>query len=492
MRIAHGIHCMAIEQQQLDGLRAHIRAIDEADEMITLSGVHWEKEMGAISEVVEQRLGRESPAIMYDEVPGFPEGYRVLYNHLGSVYKLAHAFNLPTEYDNILDFSEAYNEKVHNVEPVEPKTVSDGPVFENVMEGDEVDLTKFPVPLHHEHDGGRYIGTAVCVITQDPDEEDWINVGTYRSQMKSENEVFLYISPGKHGRLHRDRYFEKDEPMPVVMTFGQDPSLWIASCTETETGVSEIEYAGGIRERPYEVIEGPKTGLPIPADAEIAIEGHLHPGDTDVEGPFGEWMGYYGSGAREEPFFEVEACYHRDDPILVCSPPHKPPQEQSFFRAVVRSALLKQELESAGVPNIEGVWCHEGGGSRQFNVVSIKQRYAGHARQAAYIAAQTRAGAYAGRWVIVVDEDVDPANMDEVMWAMSTRCDPVGDIETIDRAWSTPLDPLVEDWREPFNSRAIVDATIPYERMDDFPPVAETSPEYRAEILDKYGDELPF
>jgi 4-hydroxy-3-polyprenylbenzoate decarboxylase len=206
-------------------------------------------------------------------------------------------------------------------------------------------------------------------------------------------------------------------------------------------------------------------------------------------------MGYYGSGEREEPYMQVESVYHRDNPILVCSPPHKPPQEQSFFRAVVRSALLKEELDQAGVPNVEGVWCHEAGGSRQYNVVSIDQRYAGHARQAAYVAAQTRAGAYAGRWTIVVDEDVDPSDLDEVTWALSTRCDPVDDIETIDRAWSTPLDPLVEeeDVDSPFNSRAVVDATIPYERMEEFPPVAETSQEYREEVLEKYGDKLePF
>ena len=162
--------------------------------------------------------------------------------------------------------------------------------------------------------------------------------------------------------------------MPVVRTFGQDHSLFVSSWTETETGVSELEYAGGIRGRPYDVVEGPVTGLPIPADAEIAIEGQLHPGDTDVEGPFGEWMGYYGSGEREEPYMQVESVYHREDPILVCSPPLKPPQEQSFFRAVVRSALLKEELDQAGVPNIEGVWCHEAGGSRQHHVVSIDQR----------------------------------------------------------------------------------------------------------------------
>jgi UbiD family decarboxylase len=484
---------IAVSQQQtVSGLREWLKRVDEEGKLERIEGAHWEKEMGAISEMVEQEHGRNSPALLFDDIPDYPEGYRTLYNHLGSITRLALAVGLPTEYDHILDFVEAYDKATSNVDLLEPTTVDEGPVMENIRTGDEVDLTEVPVPLHHEHDGGRYMGTADCIITQDPD-TDWVNVGTYRAQIKDDNEIFLYISPGKHGRLHRDTHFERGEPMPVVMTFGQDPALWLASCNETETGVSELEYAGGIKEQPYDVIEGPETGLPIPADVEIAVEGYLYPDQRAIEGPFGEWMGYYGSGAREEPYMTVEAMYFRDDPILVCAPPHKPPQELGFYRAVVRSALLKQELENAGVPNVEGVWCHEAGGSRQFNVVSIEQRYAGHARQAGYVATETRAGAYAGRWTIVVDEDIDPADLDEVTWAMSTRCDPVSDIETIDRAWSTPLDPLVTDEEKdnPFNSRAIVDATIPYERYDDFPPVAETSPEYREEIRNKWGDHLP-
>ncbi len=481
------------QQQTVSGLRDWLQEVDDIGQLERLSGAHWDKEMAAISEMVEQELGRESPALLFDDVPGYPEGYRTLYNHVGSPERLAVSVGIDPDYDHILDLVDAFDEATSDVEHLPPNEVSDGPVFENVRKGGDVDLTEVPVPKHHEKDGGRYMGTAVCVITRDPDNEDWVNLGTYRAQIRNDDEIFLYISPGKHGRLHRQTYFERDEPMPVVMTFGQDPAMWISACTEVETGVSELEYAGGVRGEPYDVIEGPETGLPIPADAEIAIEGFLHPDQRDVEGPFGEWMGYYGSGAREEPYMNVEGMYFRDDPILTCSPPHKPPQELAVFRAVARSSLLKQELQQAGVPNVEGVWCSEPGGSRQFNIVSIKQRYAGHARQAAYVASQTRAGAYANRFTVVVDEDVDPTSLDEVIWAMSTRCDPVDDIETQDRTWSTPLDPLVphDEKDQPFNSRAIIDATIPYERMDEFPPVAETSPEYREEIKEKWGDQLP-
>jgi 4-hydroxy-3-polyprenylbenzoate decarboxylase len=481
------------QQESSTDLRSWLRRVEREGELLELEGAHWDREMGAISELVEQELGRESPALLFDEIPGYPTGYRTLYNHLGSVTRLATAVGLPTEYDHILDFVEAFEDRTSDVDPLTTRSVSSGPVMENVRAGEDVDLTEIPVPKHHEKDGGRYAGTACCVITRDPDDPEWVNLGTYRCQIRSEDDLFVYISPGKHGRLHRDEYFERDEPMPVVVTLGQHPGLYFAAGTETETGVSELEYAGGVRGEPYEVIEGPETGLPIPADAEIAVEGHVHPGDRDVEGPFGEWLGYYGSGARKEPYARVDGVYFRDDPILTCSPPHKPPQECVFMTAVVRSSLLKQELKSAGVPNVEGVWRHEAGGSRLFNVVQIKQRYAGHARQAAYVAAQTRAGAYAGRWTVVVDEDVDPSDLDEVVWAMSTRCDPETDVETSDRTWSTPLDPMVpaEEKSHPFNSRAIVDATVPYERIDEFPPVAETAPEYREELREKWGEQLP-
>jgi 4-hydroxy-3-polyprenylbenzoate decarboxylase len=123
-----------------------------------------------------------------------------------------------------------------------------------------------------------------------------------------------------------------------------------------------------------------------------------------------------------------------------------------------------------------------------FNVVSIRQRYAGHARQAGYVATQTRAGAFNGRWTIVVDDDIDPTDIEEVTWAMATRCDPIQDIEFIDRAWTGGDDTLVEEGETPMNSRAIVDATVPYERRDSFPTVAEASPEFQAEIREKWRD----
>ena len=119
-----------------------------------------------------------------------------------------------------------------------------------------------------------------------------------------------------------------------------------------------------------EVIRGPVTGLPIPAHAEIAIEGYAMPDERLPEGPFGEWTGYYASGVRDEPVFRVKALYHRNDPIVLGSPPVKPPSGKVYTQAILRSATLEEDLENAGVPDVKAVWCHEAGSARMFVVVS--------------------------------------------------------------------------------------------------------------------------
>ena len=111
---------------------------------------------------------------------------------------------------------------------------------------------------------------------------------------------------------------------------------------------------------------------------------------------------------------------------------------------MVKAALIWEQVEKAGVPDVRGVWCHEAGGGRLFNIISIKQRYPGHARQAMLCASQVHAGAYLGRYVIVVDEDIDPTNTFDVIWALASRSDPVESIEILRRCWSGPLDPRIQ------------------------------------------------
>jgi UbiD family decarboxylase len=175
-----------------------------------------------------------------------------------------------------------------------------------------------------------------------------VNLGTFRVMVHDAKRVGVYISPGKHGRQFRDEYFKRREPCPILVVCGVDPLLFIASTLEVPQGVSEYDWAGGIRGEPYEVITEPVTGLPMPASAEIVLAGFLHHDKKLPEGPFGEWTGYYASGERAEPVLEVEAIYHRNDPIILGVPPNKPPYEPHRYREYLRSALLLRELKAAG------------------------------------------------------------------------------------------------------------------------------------------------
>ena len=468
------------------GLREWLEQIDRWGQLRTVHGANAEEDIGAATDVLQHHDG--APAVLFDQVPGYDPSYRVLCNSLGSIDRIALTLGLPSGQTR-LQTCEAWRQKIRDLQPLPPVEVNDGPVFENVVRGDDIDLTRFPAPKWHPDDGGRYIGTGSFDITRDPD-DGWVNLGTYRVMVHDARRLGYYISPGKHGRLQRQKYFDRGERCPVVMVFGSDPLLFLASCTEVPYGVSEYEWVGAVRGEPQRVIPGPVTGLPIPADAEIVIEGYASADQLLPEGPFGEWTGYYGSDMRAEPVLHVQALYHRNEPILVGSPPGQPPDEQARYRSVLRSALLTDELQRVGIPDVAAAWQHEVGGSRLFTVVAIRQRYPGHARQTLHVAAQCRAGAYAGRYTIVVDDDIDPSNLEEVIWAVCTRSDPATSIDIIPRSWSTPLDPRIPPERKAAgdftNSRGLIDATRPWEWRDQYPALNVPSREVRDRAFERW------
>jgi 4-hydroxy-3-polyprenylbenzoate decarboxylase len=387
-----------------------------------------------------------------------------------------------------LDVVRAYRDRMKTHAPIPPRVIDKGPVLENVLSGNDVDVLKFPVPFLHELDGGRYIGTDDLVIMRDP-EGDWVNCGTYRVMVHDVKRVGVWMSPGKHGRQIREKYFKAGKPCPVLVSCGHDPMLFLAGGNELRFGLSEYDYAGGHRGMPFDVIESQLHGLPMPAHAEIVLEGEMHPGETAPEGPFGEFTGYYAGGKSEQPVIRVQRVYHRHDPILTMATPMRPPSDFSYSKCVMKAGMIWDEVERAGVSGVKGVWCHEAGGARMFNVIAIKQAYAGHAKQAAMAAASCQSGSYLGRFVVVVDEDIDPTNLFEVLWAMCTRCDPAEDIDIIRKMWSGPLDPRIPRGTT-WNSRAVIDACRPYEMLKDFPPVARATPELRAKVEAKFRDVL--
>lgn len=456
-------------------LRGWLAKVEEAGELRTIPGVDWNLEMGAVAELFP------AYAVLFDSIKDYPPGYRVVVGLLSSLKRSSLTSHLPLDTDRN-SFISAWRDRLHSLRPLPPVEVEDGPLLENVKSGKEINLWDFPAPKWHELDGGRYIGTADVAITADP-EEGWINLGTYRVMVHDRDMLTLYISPGKHGRIHREKYFAAKKPCPVAITFGQDPLLFLLASKQMPFGESEYDYAGAIRGAPYEVIRGELTGLPIPAYAEIAVEGEILPDEKVSEGPFGEWTGYYASGEQKESVVRVKRLMHRNHPIITGAPPFRQPAGADTCNSLVRAAAIWNTLEKAGVPEIRGVACYQ---AFFFTVVAIRQRYPGHARQVGVLASHCDNAGYMGRYVVVVDDDIDVADFNDVLWAMCTRVDPIKSIEFTERCWSGPLDPIIPKAEKGFNSRAIIDACRPFEWMKDFPPVSGASRELKDKVKKKY------
>lgn len=476
-----------------DGLRTFLQACEDHGEVQTIAGADWDLEIGALTEAAAELIP-EPPALLFDEVKGYDAGFRVLSLPVKSRRRTALALRLPPETPR-MELVRLAASRIREAPPRPPREVETGPVMQNVMRENEVDLFRFPALRSHRHDGGRYIGTGDTFINRDP-ESGFVNMGTYRMQLHEANLLGLWQSPGQQGRLIAQRYWKEGKACPCVVTFGGDPLLMMAAYTKFAWGASELERVGGILGHPVEVIKGPLTGLPIPAHAEIAIEGEIPPPEVESrdEGPFGEWTGYYAGGTvgtgEPQPVIRVKAVYYRDDPILLNMAPQWPGASAHGIR--FEGGVLADQLTAAGVPGIVGAYIHDA----FMAVVAIEQRYAGHARQAGMAVLGSAAAARNGRYVVVVDEDIDPSNMKEVLWAMQSRVDPATDIQIVDNCWASPLDPRMpphlSEHGPHVNSRAIFYAVRPWEWRDRFPAVNRIDEDQRREILAKYGSILPF
>jgi UbiD family decarboxylase len=386
-----------------------------------------------------------------------------------------------------LDALKAWMEKRKALTPRAPVETTEAAWLENSVRGDAVALDKLPAPTWHAGDGGAYIGSGSIVVMRDPD-SGWINASIYRVQVHGRDRVTIQFDhPGRHGAIIAKKYRDRGEPCPVAVVNGEDPALFVAGFEYLPEGVSEYAFAGALKGAPVETFAGPVTGLPLPAQAEIILEGYLQPfGDTLPEGPFGEFTGYYANDTRPCPVMEVTAIHHRDDPILLGSPPMKPPR--FHFGLPLRAAGIWSNLEAAGVTDVTGVWQHV---SQLMTVVALKQRYDGHAKRAALIAA---ANSYMGRLVVVVDDDVDPSDLADVMWAVTTRCEPSEQTDIVRNAWSSALDPRIPPDAKArgvtAHSKLIIEAVKPFPWIDRFPRLSALSLEEARKIAAKWGDAL--
>jgi 4-hydroxy-3-polyprenylbenzoate decarboxylase len=436
----------------------------------------------------------ESPIVVFDKVQGYPSGYRIAANPFSSSRRVALGLGLPLELKG-LDLIRAWKDKLAAMKPIPPVYVKTGPVKENVLVGKDVDILKLPTPKWHEHDGGRYIGTGCMVIAKDPD-TGWVNLGAYRSQIVDKNTVTMHIVPGHHGAIIAKKYWDKGLSCPIAMVCGGEAQLWIATISAVAIGVSEYDWAGGLRGKAVEVVKGETVDLPIPATAEIVLEGEMPPPQVESagEGPFGEWEGYYAGGKTPHPVVKVKAILHRNDPIMLGVPIMVGTYDDNVVQAVDLSAQLWAELDQQ-IAGVKGVSFAYQARRRPMVIVSLKQMYPGHVKQAALIAAGAYRGAtFVGRFIVVVDDDIDPTNMTEVLWALGTRCDPKTQIDFLTNRLSMPSDPRLDPQQRKVGdltcSTAIIDACRPWAWRDQFPKATKTSPEVMEEVKKKWGKVL--
>jgi UbiD family decarboxylase len=472
-------------------LRQWLAEAEERGELQTVEGAHWELEIGALSQINYRRT--HPKALLFDHIKDYQPGSRVLTGSVSNPRLLGSVLGLGWDCtdESLMDaLANAPGEWSRRAAEFAPVTVPDGPLLSTVVTKPEIDLTAFPVPRWHEGDGGRYVGTGCAVVTRDYD-TGRINLGAYRMQLQDGGRsASVNIEAGKHGAQQLRRWFEAEGRAPIAASLGHHPAYLVAAGVEVPADVSEYGYVGAMLGEPVRTVAGQVTGLPLPHDAELAVEGWVTPDNVRPEGPFGEWTGYY-SGSREPVLtIDVERVYHRENPILLGAPPGKPPHDYSYMRTVMKSAIITDGLRKLGLPGLRGVWAHEAGGGRSLLIVSIEQRYPGHARQAAYLAAQLPSAAYMNRFTVVVDSDVNPRDLGEVVWAMCGRCDPGGDIEVMKRTWGSRVDPLTLPGELAFNSRAVIDACRPFERLKDFPEVAESSEDLITSVSRRWPEVL--
>ncbi|HEX9879045.1 MAG TPA: UbiD family decarboxylase [Candidatus Binatia bacterium] len=463
--------------------RGFISAVEARGELKVVEGADCDLEIGTLTELMCERNG---PMLFFDRINGFPKGYRVAAKPYATPTRTALALGLPYGVSQFEMFK-AWKKKLEGYRPLPPRQVAAGPVMENVLEGDAVDLSRFPSPKWHEADGGAYLGTGCAVITKDP-EEGWVNVGSYRCMFHDPRTTGIYISPMHHGNLQIRKWWAAGKPCPVAVAISVEPTLFCVAANGVPWGTCEYDYAGFLKGEPVEVLKGPRTGLPLPANAELVFEGEIPPPSVEErrEGPFGEYTGYYAGGERMAPVIRVQSLYHRNDPILHGDPPLKPPV--LFWMCPPDGSMEVWEgLEKSGLPGIVGVYALNSGGSL-IQVVSIKQQYAGHARQVGRVASGLLH--HICRMVIVVDEDIDPSNPEQVLWAMATRSDPKISFEIQENCPASPLDPMIspeqKKRREFTNSRALIVACRPWEWREEFPPVNRASEELRKRIVSKW------
>ena len=321
-----------------------------------------------------------------------------------------------------------------------PKTVSKAPCQEVVLTGDQIDLSRLPIQGCWPGEPAPLI-TWPLVVTQGPDPkavaEDRFNLGIYRMQVIGKDRTIMRWLRHRGGAQHFRRWVaEHNKPMPVAIVLGADPATIIAAVTPVPETLSEYQFAGLLRGKKVELTDCVSVPLKVPAQAEIVLEGHVLVDETAPEGPYGDHTGYY-NGVEDFPVMQITAVTMRRKPIYLSTFTGRPPDEPSVLGEALNEVFVPLLIQQ--FPEIVDFWLPPEGCSYRIAVVAIRKAYPGHAKRVMFgVWSFLRQFMYT-KFVIVVDEDINPRDWNDVMWAISTRMDPVRDTFLVS---DTPIDYL--------------------------------------------------
>lgn len=377
--------------------------------------VDWDLEAGAIGRRTYENGG---PCLLFEKIKDYPEGFRISNGTTGTWSRVALAMGL-SKSTPVREIYRSYEERI--VKKIPPRIIrkKDAPCKENIMIGDDVDLYRFPSPMIHEGDGGRYIGTWDLVVCKDP-ETQWVNWGMYRFMVH--NKGWLTGWPQTTSQLsliYRERYMPRNQPMPVAVVIGTDPISHILATAPIPPQISEADISGGFQGEPIELVPCETIDLLVPAHAEIVLEGELVPDRIAPDGPFGEYPGYRSGTMAAGVAVKVKAVTYRNDPIVTMIALGTPPDDSSIAASLSAAVSMKQGLQRRGVPVTDVYVPPEG--VTHLIIIGVKKGGMDTARKVLDFFTTRRVMTNKH---IIVDDDVDVFNMAEVLHAFATRCHP--------------------------------------------------------------------
>ncbi|MBK0373126.1 UbiD family decarboxylase [Streptomyces sp. RB110-1] len=354
-----------------------------------------------------------------------------------------------------------------HAEPVPPVVVPSGPSQQNVAVGDAVDLERLPVPLLHQEDGGRYLGTYGFHVVQSPD-GTWTSWSVARTMLHDRRTLVGPAMPQQHIGMIRQMWSERGEHTPWAMVLGAPPAALAAAAMPLPEQVNEDGYVGALTGRPVEVVRTLTNGLHVPANAEIVLEGYLSSDESAPEGPMGEYHGYAFSEGKHQPVFHVEAVTWRDAPVLPVCVAGLPPEENHTVWGTMISASALDLLRTAGLP-VDLAWCSYEAATCWIVLSIDRARRAALGwtrRQLVDAVAEVLFPSHVG-WmvpkVILVDDDIDITDVNQVVWALATRNHPATGQYVFPDAPGIPMVPYLtpEEVRTATGGKSVTDCLLP-------------------------------